>query len=185
MKTISICGSSRNKGNTAELLRTLDKSMKDAKIPGLKGKKITLSDLDIKPCRACLKCKKKGSCVISDDFGKIITQILHSDLIILGSPVYFSDVSSSVKTLMDRTLSLWHTKQLKGKKIILAAACAESGTEHTIETMKNWAKAHEMELISTIEGKGEKKGSVLQDEKAMERVKTSVEQVIKSLTPAS
>ena len=185
MKIISICGSNRKKGNTAEILQALETGLKDADIPEMKVKKISLSDLHLEPCRACLKCKKKGSCVISDDFGKIITQILHADLIILGSPVYFSDVSSQVKVLIDRTISLWHTKQLKGKKLVLVAACAESGTEYTIETMKHWAKAHEMDLISTIEGKGEKKGDVLKDEKALNAVKNSVELIKKCFSPES
>lgn len=108
--------------------------------------------------------------------------MLQSDLIILGSPVYFSDVSAPVKALIDRTVSLWHTKQLKGKKLIVAAACAEYGAEHTIETMRHWAKDHEMEIISSIEGKGEHMGDVLKDEKAMDEVKKSVETVMKSLS---
>jgi multimeric flavodoxin WrbA len=182
MKIISICGSTRRKGNTAELLRIMNKGLKES---DLKVKKFSLADFHIEPCRACLKCTKKGMCVISDDFTKLAAKMLQSDIIILGSPVYFSDVSSPVKALIDRTVSLWHTKQLKGKKVILAATCAEYGSEHTIETMKLWAKDHEMDFISSVEGKGEKKEAVLMDEKALIEVKNSIELLKKNLSPES
>ena len=183
MKVLSICGSYRKKGNTAALIETLESEIKKATIPDMKMKELSLSDLEMDPCHACLKCKKKGYCVVSDDFSKVSSQLLKSDVIILGSPVYFSDVSSQVKTLIDRTLSLWHTRQLKGKKVILAATCNATGTEHTIETLKNWANGHEMEVISTIEGKGEKRSDVLKDEKVIAAVKNSVEALQKMGTP--
>ena len=182
MKIISICGSKRKNGNTAELLHALETGLNDA---DMKIKEFSLSDIKLAPCRACLKCISKGHCVISDDFGKIAARMLKSDLIILGSPVYFSDVSAPVKALIDRTVSLWHKKQLKGKKIVLAAACAETGSEHTIETMKLWAKDHEMEIISTIQGGGEKKGSILKDERAINGVKNTIEILKKSFSSES
>ena len=181
MKVLVLFGSHRKKGNTAELLRLIQKRLKTEDIPDLKIKAVCLPRLDLKFCHACLKCKNKGYCVLSDDFGKISSRLLQSDLIILGSPVYFSDVSAPVKTLIDRSISLWHKKQLKGKKLVAVTTCAESGTEHTINTLKHWAKDHEMEFISGIEGKREKKGEVLGDEKAMNTI-TELIKVIKSST---
>ena len=185
MKVTSMSGSNRKKGNTGEILRAIEHELKKADIPDVKVKNFTLSDLRLEPCKSCLKCKKKGFCVIDDDFSKIAFRMLHSDLIILGSPVYFSDVSSQVKMVIDRSVSLWHTKQLKGKNLILAAACAEYGSEHTIETMKLWAKDHEMNLLSTVEGKGETMGAILKDEKAIEAVKNSIVALKGTLTPES
>jgi multimeric flavodoxin WrbA len=119
--------------------------------------------------------------VIDDDFGKLAFQMIHSDLIIVGSPAYFSDVSSPVKALIDRTISLWHTRQLKGKNIIFVTTCAESGSEHALETLNIWAKDHEMILISTIEGKGKDVKDILKDEKTTMAIKNSVETYKNSL----
>nr|WP_319538178.1 flavodoxin family protein [uncultured Methanospirillum sp.] len=175
MKITTICGSNRKKGATRGILEAFESGLKDAGIPGVKTKKYSLSDVHLEPCKGCLKCKKKGHCVIQDDFGKIAFRMIHSDLIVLGSPVYFSDVSSPVKALIDRTVSLWHTKQLKGKKVIFAAATMESGAEHTLETLKLWAHDHEMNVVSTIEGIGEEVKDVLKSEKTTQGIKDSVD----------
>ncbi|WP_181391638.1 flavodoxin family protein [Methanospirillum lacunae] len=174
MKITTICGSNRRKGATKCILGSIEKEIKQANISGLKTKNISLSDVHLEPCKGCLKCKKKGHCVIPDDFGKIAFRMIHSDLIVIGSPVYFSDVSSPVKALIDRSVSLWHTKLLKDKKVIFVAATMESGTEHTLETLKIWAKDHEMNVISTIEGIGEEVKDVLSNEKTIQQIKDSV-----------
>jgi multimeric flavodoxin WrbA len=185
MKIISICGSRRKKGNTAEILQAIEQEIKNADIGKIKLKKHVISDLQIGPCKACLKCIKKGACVLDDDFKKIAKQMLDSDLIIVGSPVYFSDVSSPIKAFIDRTVSLWHEKQLKGKNVIFAAACAEYGSDHTIASLQLWARDHEMNVISAIEGKGENMGDILKDQKALDGVKNSVELLKKNQHPES
>lgn len=185
MRVIILHGSYRKKGNTAELLHAFEKKLKTGDIPNLKIKELFLPGLNLKACHGCLKCKSKGHCVLSDDFERVSSRLLQSDLIILGSPVYFSDVSSLVKAVIDRSISLWHKKELKGKKFIAVAACAESRTGHTIDTMKNWATDHEMEFISGIEGKGANKGDVLSDEKAAGAIQNAVEQIKVSLFPSS
>jgi multimeric flavodoxin WrbA len=173
MKIVSICGSHRKHGNTETLLKGLEKEFTEI-IPDIKHKILFISDMNIYPCISCMKYIKKDKCVIDDDFEKIATKMLQSDLIILGSPVYFSDVSAQVKALIDRTFSLWHKKLLKGKKVILVAACADSGTGHTIDTMRHWALEHEMDVLATIEGRSEKKGAVLEDQITMKSVKDAV-----------
>lgn len=171
MRIVTLCGSHRKHGNTEAILRSLEQECKAEKVADLKNKYYSLPELDIAPCRSCLKCRKKDNCVIGDDFGKVALKMIQSDVIILGSPVYFSDVSAQVKALIDRTYSLWHKKLLKGKKVILVAACAESGTGHTIDTMRHWALDHEMEILATIEGASEKKGHVLDNENVQKSIR--------------
>jgi len=174
MKITTICGSNRKKGSTRGILEAVESGLKDAGVHGVKTKNYSLADIHLEPCKGCLKCKKKGHCVIRDDFGKVAFRMIHSDLIVIGSPVYFSDVSSPVKALIDRTVSLWHTKQLKDKKVILAAATMESGTEHTLETLKLWAHDHDMTVVSTIEGIGEEVKDALNNEKTKQAINDSV-----------
>ena len=174
MKIVSISGSQRKNGNTEIILKALDREFKDVKIPDYKNKYYNISDMNIYPCRSCLKCQKKDDCVIGDDFGKVALKMIQSDLIIMGSPVYFSDVSAQIKALFDRTYSLWHKKMLKGKNVILVATCAEYGTGHTIDTMRQWALDHEMNVIATVEGKSEKKGKVLDNEMTMKAIQDAV-----------
>ncbi len=174
MKIVSIIGSHRKGGNTETILKALDKEFKTKEIPDYKNKFYNISEMNIYPCRSCLKCKKRGNCIIEDDFGKVALKMIQSDLIILGSPVYFSDVSAQIKALCDRTFSLWHKKLLQGKNIILVATCAEYGTGHTIDTMRHWAQDHGMHIIATIEGKSEKKGRVLENDMTVKAIEDAV-----------
>ena len=75
MKYLTIYGSPRKKGSTAQVLNTIDKKLKEAGEKKIKSKKIVLSASDIGPCRSCLKCVKKGYCAVSDNFKKISRQI--------------------------------------------------------------------------------------------------------------
>lgn len=174
METITICGSPRKNGNTDVILREFDKQLSIAEIPKYKNKYFNVAKMNIKPCRSCLKCAKKGRCVLNDDFEKVARKMLESDLIIIGSPVYFSDVSASVKAFIDRTFSLWHNKKLKGKKVILVATCAESGTGHTIDTMRHWVGDQEMQIFATVEGTSEQKGRVLDNEMTLKAIQDTV-----------
>lgn len=63
---------------------------------------------------------------------------------------------------------------LKGKNIILVATCAEYGSGHTIDTMRHWARDHEMNIIATVEGKCEKKGKVLENEMTVKAISNAV-----------
>lgn len=110
MKIVSIIGSHRKNGNTETMLKAFDKEFKALEIPDYKNKFYNISEMNIYPCRSCLKCMRKNNCVIEDDFGKVALKMIQSDLIIMGSPVYFSDVSAQIKALFDRTYSLWHKR---------------------------------------------------------------------------
>jgi multimeric flavodoxin WrbA len=183
MRIVSISGSQRKHGNTETILKEFEKQFHLIENLDLKYKFYNIAEMNIYPCRSCLKCKKKENCIIEDDFGKVALKMIQSDLIIMGSPVYFSDVSAQVKALFDRTYSLWHKKILKGKNVIFVATCAETGTGHTIDTMRHWAVDHEMNIIATIEGKCEKKGKVLEDamtQKAVEDAVRACDRIIPS-----
>ncbi len=178
MRLLFLSGSPQKKGNTARLLAHLSDLAKGAEISGLKTKQISLAGLRIKPCRSCRKCMQKGSCVLKDDFNSIARKMLRSDVIIIGSPVYFHDVSGVLKNFLDRTYSLWHEKQLRAKRFIPVAVAAESGEERTLDTLQIWAQAHEMKIIHGVSGHGYKPGEVLRDPSALK----SAEQAIHELS---
>ncbi len=108
-----------------------------------------------------------------------------SDLIIIGSPVYFHDVNGQIKNLIDRSYSLWHERQLKGKKVIPVAVCAESGDDRALETLKLWAQAQDMKIIRSVSGHGFKAGEVLKDESAMKLADEAVRAVSGEVKPGN
>lgn len=69
---------------------------------------LTLSKLDIAPCKGCFACWKAtpGQCCIHDDMGMVLEKLLWADLVIYSFPLYYFNVPGSLKNLIDRQLPM-------------------------------------------------------------------------------
>ena len=106
MKTIiAINGSPRTKRNTATLLQHALKGAKDA---GAQVEMIDLYKLDFKGCISCFGCKRKDvtveTCVVKDELQPVLQRITQADGLILGSPVYFANVTGEMRSFLERFL---------------------------------------------------------------------------------
>lgn len=114
MKILGISGSSRIK-HTSYILKTLlDET-------GTGYDLINLKDKSIRPCTNCKACHKTFKCVLNDDMQEIYSMILDADVVVLGSPTYFDNVSGIMKNFMDRCLPFYFSEGLKNKKVVLLA----------------------------------------------------------------
>jgi multimeric flavodoxin WrbA len=103
MKVLGINGSSRRDGNTALLMNEV---LGELRSEGIQCEMIQLAGEIVKGCTACGACirRKDGKCSINDDIvNSIIEKMASSDGIILGSPVYFSNMTPELKALIDRS----------------------------------------------------------------------------------
>jgi multimeric flavodoxin WrbA len=101
---IAINGSPRKNGNTAMLLQ---KALDGAAATGAKTEMIHLIDLDYKGCVSCFACKRKGtkyvcSCAMQDDLTPVLENVMSSNALILGSPIYLADVTSLMRGFIER-----------------------------------------------------------------------------------
>ena len=71
-KVLGIVGSPRRGANTETLI---DKVLKGAMEAGAVAEKLVLSEMDIRPCRACNACHNTGKCVINDDFAPTLEKM--------------------------------------------------------------------------------------------------------------
>lgn len=102
MKVIAINGSPRKEGNTTILMDTV---LAELKKEGIETEQIQLGGKTVHGCTACMKCfeNRNKRCTIDNDImNEIINKMLEADGIIIGSPTYFSNVTSEVKALIDR-----------------------------------------------------------------------------------
>lgn len=98
-RILYVSGSPRSRGNTDYLLNALHAE--------LSGTLIRLSDYRIEHCKSCWSCLDSGRCAIADDMrAKIIPALLKCDAVVLGSPVFFNNVTADMKAFMDRTWCL-------------------------------------------------------------------------------
>ena len=106
MKLIAVCGSARKKGNTAKMLHQV---IEGAKSAGAETELINLFDLNYKGCISCFACKLKdgksyGHCAVNDELKPLLKRIEQSDVIVLGSPVYYGNLSGQMRSFTDRLL---------------------------------------------------------------------------------
>jgi multimeric flavodoxin WrbA len=106
MKVMAINGSPRKKWNTATLL---EKAIEGAASQGAETSLVHLYELEFKGCISCFACKIKkgksyGTCAVQDDLTSTYAEIKEADVIILGSPIYFGDVTGEMRSFLERLL---------------------------------------------------------------------------------
>jgi multimeric flavodoxin WrbA len=102
MKVVAFNGSPRKGGNTEQAILTV---FKELKTEGIATELIQIGGSDIRSCTACYQCfaKKDKQCAIKNDaLNDYVAKMIEADAIIIGSPVYFSNVTADVKAFIDR-----------------------------------------------------------------------------------
>ncbi|MDE7241919.1 flavodoxin family protein, partial [Desulfovibrio sp.] len=166
MKAVAINGSSRKKGNTHLLLESITDKLSTHAI---ETEIISLADVTLTPCLGCFACKGKERCIQpGDGFNAIFEKMIAADAIILGSPVYSADVSSRMKTLLDRAAVVVATNPglFRHKLGVAVAAVRRAGGMSAIDTMNHFFLNKEMLVVGSTYWNmayGNKVGEVLQD----------------------
>lgn len=106
MKALFINGGPRKNWSTFKMLES---AMKGAAEAGAETEMIHLFDYNFHGCRSCLACKLKNSktggvCAVKDDLRPILEKAHDADVIVIGSPTYFSDVTGDTRSFMERLL---------------------------------------------------------------------------------
>jgi multimeric flavodoxin WrbA len=173
MKVVAFNGSPRKDGNTAILInhvfRELVKEGVETELVHLSGKKIH-------GCIACYKCfeNKDQRCAVKDDIAnECIEKMIKAEGIILGSPVYFTDVTAEMKALIDRAgfVSMANGGMYKNKVGAAVVAVRRSGAVHTLDTLNHFLLAGQMIIVGRGIGVGRDKGEVKKDEEGMQAVR--------------
>ena len=119
-KVLILSGSPRKGGNSDYLC---DKFAQGARDAGHIVEKIFVSEKNIGYCRACYACRNSHKCIINDDMAQILDKMIHADVLVLASPVYFYSINAQIKTVLDRTLARW--TELKDKEFFYILAAGE------------------------------------------------------------
>lgn len=155
MKILAINGSHRRGKNTAALLSTV---LEEAAALGAATELLELSDFNIKFCTGCNKCLKRSQCSITDDDMTVIgDKLMSADGILLGSPVYWLNVTALMKNLMDRSRYLHMNKNLLAGKVGGAVTCAgllQGGQEMTLRIMENYLQCQGLYIADTRDPAG-------------------------------
>jgi multimeric flavodoxin WrbA len=171
-KVIAINGSPRRNGNTSFLMRDI---MEELEKEGITTEEVNLSGGVARGCTACMKCleNQDGHCVFDDDIiNSCIDKMVDADGIILGSPVYFLDVTAEMKGLIDRAgLVAMVNRDLFRRKVgVAVTVMRRAGATTALNTMINFMLYSGMILPGKpVIGLGREIGSVKQDEEGIGR----------------
>ena len=104
MRLVAILGSRNPQGQTARATDALLEGIADA---GWKVARAYLPELEVERCRQCEDkgwgiCRTEGRCVIEDDLAELVDQIRAADAVAFATPVYFGDLSESLRAFTDR-----------------------------------------------------------------------------------
>lgn len=172
MKVVAFCGSGRKQGNTALLLNAVLEPLAGA---GAETELIELAGNEIRGCMACYVCylERNGTCVLKKDLvNDCIAKMKAADAILLGSPSYFTDVSSEMKALIDRSGMVGQANGGMYRRKLGAAVVAvgRAGGIHAFDTMNHFFLASQMIVVGSDSwniGIGPEKGEVADDEVGM------------------
>ena len=108
MLILGLQGSPRKKGNTNFLLSTF---LQAAERRGAVTRAVQVTERNILPCKEYVVCEKKGTCPIDDDMASEIYGLLRqAEVVVLASPIFFYNMTSQLKALVDRCQTFWARK---------------------------------------------------------------------------
>lgn len=104
MHVLAISGSRNREGQTARGIYTICKGLETG---GATSEVVFLPELKLERCRQCEPsgdglCTREGRCIVEDDFQTIVEKMNEADAIIFATPVYFLDITESMRGLLDR-----------------------------------------------------------------------------------
>jgi multimeric flavodoxin WrbA len=173
MKVIGINGSARKDGNTSILIQ---KVFEPLEAKGIETELINLGAKSVRGCLACMQCfkKKDGHCVQDQDALNDILDVMRAaDGIILGTPVYFANISGQIKCFMDRSglVARANGNMFKRKVGAGVVAVRRAGSVATFHSLNAYFTIAEMVIVGSTYwnmGYGREKQETLKDDEGMQ-----------------
>jgi multimeric flavodoxin WrbA len=177
MKVVAFNGSPHKEGNTSILINLV---LGELTKEGIETEVVQVGGKKIRGCIACFKCLENLNqrCAVDNDIlNGCIEKMLEADGILLGSPVYFTDVTAEMKALIDRAGMVGGVNGYMYKHKVGAAVAAvrRAGSVHTLDTMNHLFQYHQMMVPGSSYwslGMGMMPGEVEKDEEGVRTMQT-------------
>jgi multimeric flavodoxin WrbA len=190
MKVIGINGSARKDGNTSILIR---KVFDELEAEGIETRLVNLGPQSVNGCLACMKCfeNKDGHCVQDKDaLNEWLDEMAIADGIILGTPVYFANISGQIKCFLDRAWMVARANDNMFKRKVGAAVVAarRAGAVTAFHALNTYFGISEMVIAGSTYwnlGYGREKGECQQDGEGLQNMANlgkNMAWLIKSIT---
>ncbi|MDD2229797.1 MAG: flavodoxin family protein [Candidatus Cloacimonetes bacterium] len=177
MKVLAINSSPRPEGNTKALLQLVCKELNDQ---GIDTEIYQLGGKLVHGCMACRKCfeNQDRKCVITGDcMNELISKVFEADGLIIGSPTYFSNVTTELKAFIDRAgyVTLANGNPLRRKAGAAVVAVRRAGSLPTFDAINHFYFITQMVIPGSSYwniGIGREQGEVLNDAEGIRTMET-------------
>jgi multimeric flavodoxin WrbA len=170
VRVLGVMGSPRLGGNTDVLLA---EALRGAASTGAATTKVDLVARDVRPCNGCDGCAKSGTCVIDDDMGGLLDEMLASDVWILGTPVYWWGPTAQMKAFIDRWYAGWQTAEGRArmaKRVALISPFGDADAttaRHVVGMLADSLEFLKADFAGQLLVSADKRGEVADNQKAM------------------
>ncbi len=191
MLVLGLQGSPRIKGNTSYLLSSF---LESAANLGARTKMVEVDKQNIVACKEYVVCEKKGFCPIDDDMKQeVYSLIREAEVVVLATPIFFYNMTSQLKALVDRCQVFWALKyrfklkdpcreQRKGFLLSVGATRGKNLFEGLDLTARYFFDAIDAEYCGSLTYKGiEHAGDMEKHSSMKDEVKNAAGEILKPL----
>lgn len=138
MKNVLIITASLRENSNSDALASA--FLQGAKEVGCNVEIVSLKNKSIAYCKGCGTCATTHECAIKDDAIAITKKMYCADVIVFSSPVYYYSIAGQLKTLFDRSNSLYG-RDYAFRKIYFLCTATENEDftpQKSISTIQGW-----------------------------------------------
>ena len=121
---MGLAGSPRRGGNSETLLA---EALEGGKEAGADVELLRAVDYGVAGCIECNGCFRTGRCVVQDDYQKLYEKLLACEVLVVGTPVFFMNVPSQLKAVIDRTQCCWAKRYVLEEPILPGGGTRRGG----------------------------------------------------------
>lgn len=142
---VGISGSPIKNSNTDRLVQAVLESS------GLTSEFVKLSKINVRPCIACLGCKKDNICKPKDDFQELAQKVRYAGAVVVGGYSPYGVVDGFTKAFLERLFSLRHQNGLnRGKLAVVVTTGIGRGAPGLEEASNQIAHALKLEGMEVL-----------------------------------
>ena len=146
MKAVAFNGSPKKDGNTAHMIKLV---LSDLEKNGIGTEFVQVGGELLHGCKGCGMCRqnKDMKCVAAGDkMNEFIKKMAEADIILIGSPTYFADLTPETKALIDRCgyVSRSNGNFLKRKIGAAVVVARRAGAVHVFDSINHFFSISEM-----------------------------------------
>jgi multimeric flavodoxin WrbA len=146
LKILGVSGSPVPNSNTDRAVKAV------LKASGLESEFVKLSNITVRPCRACKRCVDDNICKQEDDFPALASKVLEAEILVIGAYCPYRSLDASTKAFLERLWSMRHQKNLNEgmQVVIVVTGVIPPIAKQVSDTIAHEMTMENMKVIETI-----------------------------------